>query len=552
MKRIWLALWLLSQSLGFALPARPNVAGQDPPRRLAWEQNQGGHHGYDTGDQSCGIYAAELPSVTTENLIDRASAVPKSVGYDSYLVSTIRSVGGPRAPPAENFGSLAAKETPRVLTQAEQALYGRVTQTKGFRQQDGAGRRSGRSLGATSLIQGLGQGKATTYSCGGTNASVSTSIWFSNPTNASAAVTYDADGNVTSRAWTGTNAKSQVLEWDPFGLRQFDSSEGRFLSADPLGHSGSLSLYDYAYNDPVNWVDADGRFGKGIGVGARDMAVGFWDLFYNVGGSFEYAMTGDDAFAEQWAGLKGVGYGLAQLGSDLWNGNLGDVGRALTGGEGRSGGFRTGYGGFQIATFYLSGAKLGQLGRVGEVAEVGVNVTRAGEAGSALKVATQAFEKGGGWGYPRNALLSPNAEAGGIGAAAESGALRIAPYGELSGDIAGQAHHLNQTAAFRDVIPRSQGLSIELQGNVLTDAGAPHTLAHQSLEGFWNTFRGTEIVPSNLQYTRALQQSLRAAGLPETQVQQAVRAAIRERVDFGLLGGMEIPRVPGPIRNLAQ
>lgn len=55
------------------------------------------------------------------------------------------------------------------------------------------------------------------------------------------------------------------------------------------------------------------------------------------------------------------------------------------------------------------------------MAEVGVNVTRAGEAGSALKVATQAFEKGGGWGYPRNALLSPNAEAGGIGAAAKTG-----------------------------------------------------------------------------------------------------------------------------------
>jgi PIN domain nuclease of toxin-antitoxin system len=54
------------------------------------------------------------------------------------------------------------------------------------------------------------------------------------------------------------------------------------------------------------------------------------------------------------------------------------------------------------------------------VAEVGVNVTRAGEAGSALKVATVAFEKGGGWGYPRNALLSPNAEAGGIGAAAKT------------------------------------------------------------------------------------------------------------------------------------
>jgi hypothetical protein len=63
---------------------------------------------------------------------------------------------------------------------------------------------------------------------------------------------------------------------------------------------------------------------------------------------------------------------------------------------------------------------------------------------------------------------------------------------------------------------------------------------------------GHDVVPTNLQYTRALQQSLRAAGLPESQVQQAVRAAIRERVDFGLLGGEAVPRVPRPIRNLAQ
>jgi hypothetical protein len=132
--------------------------------------------------------------------------------------------------------------------------------------------------------------------------------------------------------------------------------------------------------------------------------------------------------------------------------------------------------------------------------------------------------------------------------------LVIDAYGTLSknGSIPGQAHHLNQTAAFRDVIPRNAGQSIKLEGNILTDAGAPHTLAHQSLEGFWNGFRGTATVPTNLQYTQALQQSLRAAGLSEAQVQQAVRAAIRERVQRGLFGGMEVPRVPGPIRNLAE
>jgi hypothetical protein len=59
-------------------------------------------------------------------------------------------------------------------------------------------------------------------------------------------------------------------------------------------------------------------------------------------------------------------------------------------------------------------------------------------------------------------------------------------------------------------------------------------------DNFWNLYRGAPAAPTNLQYTRALQRSLRAAGLPEAQVQQAVRAAIRERVNYGLLGGMDV------------
>ncbi len=86
----------------------------------------------------------------------------------------------------------------------------------------------------------------------------------------------------------------------------------------------------------------------------------------------------------------------------------------------------------------------------------------------------------------------------------------------------------------------------------MTDVGAPHTRAHQSLENFWNLHGGSDIMPTNLEYTRALQQSLRATGLPELQVQQALGAAIRERVEAGLLGGMPVPRIPNPIYNLAQ
>jgi hypothetical protein len=129
--------------------------------------------------------------------------------------------------------------------------------------------------------------------------------------------------------------------------------------------------------------------------------------------------------------------------------------------------------------------------------------------------------------------------------------LQIAPYNELY-VTTGQRHHLNQLASYRDIIDRQRGLSIELEGNILRDAGAPHTLAHRSLEGFWNKYRGTDIVPSNLDYSRALQQSLRAAGLSESQVEQALRAAVRERINAGALGGLEVPRVPRPIRNIAQ
>ena len=44
-----------------------------------------------------------------------------------------------------------------------------------------------------------------------------------------------------------------------FGARYLDPVAGKWLSPDPLGHSVSLSLYDYCANDPVNCVDPDGR-----------------------------------------------------------------------------------------------------------------------------------------------------------------------------------------------------------------------------------------------------------------------------------------------------
>lgn len=56
--------------------------------------------------------------------------------------------------------------------------------------------------------------------------------------------------------------RGHYLDWTGFyymGNRYYDPSSGRFLSADPLGHDASLSLYDYCNGDPVNGLDPDGR-----------------------------------------------------------------------------------------------------------------------------------------------------------------------------------------------------------------------------------------------------------------------------------------------------
>lgn len=43
------------------------------------------------------------------------------------------------------------------------------------------------------------------------------------------------------------------------GACDYEPRGERFLSPDPLGHSETWSLYDYAAGDPVNAMDPDGR-----------------------------------------------------------------------------------------------------------------------------------------------------------------------------------------------------------------------------------------------------------------------------------------------------
>jgi RHS repeat-associated protein len=65
---------------------------------------------------------------------------------------------------------------------------------------------------------------------------------------------------VHSTAWRGK--RQDITGFYYLGARYYEPVGGRFLSPDPFGHAASMSLYDYAGGDPVNFVDPDGRLQK--------------------------------------------------------------------------------------------------------------------------------------------------------------------------------------------------------------------------------------------------------------------------------------------------
>jgi RHS repeat-associated protein len=97
-----------------------------------------------------------------------------------------------------------------------------------------------------------------------------------------AAYTYDPFGalrsgsvpaNATSERWTGRwdkkyDSSSSLIE---MGKRPYSADLGRFLAVDPI-EGGSLNLYEYASQDPVNKVDL-----QGCSSSWRPPGWGFWE-----------------------------------------------------------------------------------------------------------------------------------------------------------------------------------------------------------------------------------------------------------------------------------
>ncbi|MEJ8553223.1 hypothetical protein [Tepidibacter sp. Z1-5] len=132
----------------------------------------------------------------------------------------------------------------------------------------------------------------------------------------------------------------------------------------------------------------------------------------------------------------------------------------------------------------------------------------------------------------------------------------IKRHGYQKNDAVGQSHHLNQDAAYREVIPREEGLAIDADGNIFIEKESSHYKAHETMEGFWDEFRkGGEMEgskPTVREYNYALKDSLVNAGFSENDADLITEISANQQRTYGLTEVDEVPRIPGRINAIER
>ena len=73
---------------------------------------------------------------------------------------------------------------------------------------------------------------------------------------------------------------TKYYDWETglyyYGYRYYNPTTGRWLSRDPIGEQGGNNLYNFAANDPLDYIDTDGRF-----TGTKCSVCGQWYQGYH-------------------------------------------------------------------------------------------------------------------------------------------------------------------------------------------------------------------------------------------------------------------------------
>ena len=118
----------------------------------------------------------------------------------------------------------------------------------------------------------------------------------------------------------------------------------------------------------------------------------------------------------------------------------------------------------------------------------------------------------------------------------------IGAYKDLDTISGTNRHHLNPQGVYGDVIPYRTGVAARLEGgNAITQTLSSHYLVHESFNKFIDTYSESGRMPTNQEVTYALYRGYLDAGLSKGEAMSLSRSAIKERVQYNLLGGELAP-----------
>jgi RHS repeat-associated protein len=120
---------------------------------------------------------------------------------------------------------------------------------------------------------------------------------------------YDSYGSILDQTGTLVNAYSYTgREFDAesglyyYRARYYDPTIGRFIQEDPVGFEGGLNFYAYVANNPVNYVDPQGKWIHILIGAATSVATGF--IIAKLTGS---CYSWKDALVDAGTGALGAG-----------------------------------------------------------------------------------------------------------------------------------------------------------------------------------------------------------------------------------------------------
>ena len=136
-------------------------------------------------------------------------------------------------------------------------------------------------------------------------------------------IDYDAWGNVLANSAPGFQPlgfAGGLYDGDTglvrFGARDYDPAVARFVLKDPSGLAGGSNVYEYAANDPVNYIDPNGHFAILVPILTGAAVGGLQGAAFGIAGSLvahgciDWGEVGRDALVGAVGGALGGALGL--------------------------------------------------------------------------------------------------------------------------------------------------------------------------------------------------------------------------------------------------